>query len=263
MKEDLLNSARQFAEQGRPGTADERPGRSDDRGLLGSRHARLVDHIEAPKDDLTLEEAQILCGQVTRQWLGDFAPGLILVEANRRRRLQAVLTVTRTALDFALQPGVEGERVTALNRLQFEVESALDGSPRGQPAHMVLADEHGRLEWSRDAWDGLFELLRRVAFQGELTAERSLKLSQAIGVLSEPDAASTLSGTLATILAHAEASRIRGDNDLPGITIREHDRHWRRFAVYVKLANDCLGETRSGRSIRLRTRLWLLVRSHF
>lgn len=246
--------------------------RPDPTGLKGSRHSRLADHIQAPDDDLTLPEAETLCGEVTRAWLGDFAPALILLDAAARRRLQAVLTLTRTAVDFALQPGVEGERVSALNRLHFEVEAALDGEPRGQPAHLVITDEEARQAWDRPAWDALFDRLRHLAMLGALDAQQTRAIGGAIARLLGNAGDPRVAGALATVIGRAEEGRSAAGADGSDAVVEdraeagspETTAALRRFAAYVAAAERKLRRRRSrGRSTQLGllTRLGLLLRA--
>lgn len=250
----------------------ERLDRPDPSGLKGSRHARLDDHIQAPDDDLTLPEAESLCGDVTRAWLGDFAPALILLDAESRRRLQAVLTLTRTAIDFALQPGVEGERVSALNRLHFEVEAALDGEPRGQPAHLIIADEEVRQPWDRAAWDAFFDRLRHLAMLGELDVRRMRSIGGAIAGLVGAGGSPRVAAAATTAVGRAEEWRSAAGTVGDDAVVRDRGETvpsqtsavWRRFAIYVGAAERRLRRRRSqGRSTRLGlvARLGLLLRA--
>lgn len=301
MRQDLLKTGkpddRDLVDDDRQ-VGSERLDRPDPTGLKGSRHARLSEQIQQPADDLTLDEAEDLCGQVTRAWLGDLAPALILLDADSRRRLQAVLTLTRTAVDFAVQPGVEGERVSALNRLHFEVEAALDGEPRGQPAHLLIADEEEHDSWRREAWDAHFDRLRHLAMLGSLDAAQARRIGASMAQVLVAGGADTLGPALATTLTRAEGWRVERD---PADAVREGARSssrqgdgagsrdpsptdgtqpssrqetatadrdlsppWRWFAAYVTLAERRLNKREAdGRSAKLglMSRLGVLLRA--
>ena len=279
MRQDLLQTGRPLVDDDQP-VGSNRLGRPDTTGLIGSRHARVTDQMEAPADDLTLEQAERLCGEVTRSWMGDFAPALILLDAKSRRRLQAVLTMTRTALDFCLQPGVEGERVAALNRLHFEVEAALDGDPRGQPAQLLIADEEARQEWDRVAWDELFDRLRHLAMMGSLDSDRAHQVARAMAAVlqgreeRDGEAGVTLGSALATLLKRAELWRF-DQGSRPSVptagTLADPlsrkarvEQAWFRFARYVQLAerNLSMREVRGRRpKLGISLRLLLLLRA--
>lgn len=289
MRQDLLKTGkpdeRELVDDDQE-VGSERLDRPDRTGLKGSRHARLDDHIQAPDDDLTLPEAESLCGEVTRAWLGDLAPALILLDADSRRRLQAVLTLVRTASDFALQPGVEGERVSALNRLHFEVEAALDGEPRGQPAHLLIADEEERESWNREAWDSLFDRLRHLAMLGSLDAVQGQRIGGAMAAVLVADSEARLGPALAITMTRAEGWRLGGgvaefegrEGASPPLTVaaRRPRRKeaaaagpdlsppWRRFVAYVTGAERRLVicETRGSRAkLGIIARLGLLLRA--
>jgi hypothetical protein len=93
----------------------------------------------------------------------DLAPALMLVPAEHRLRIQAVSAYTITLLDFARQPGLEGERLAGLNRWQFELEEALEGHPTGQPVFVRLALAEAEKPWLRDEFDRLHRAARHLA----------------------------------------------------------------------------------------------------
>lgn len=129
--------------------------------LAQSRHSRLVDELRAPADEVDEATAERICGEVTRAALRDFAPALILLPAAERRRVQALAAWTLVLFDFARQSGLEGERLTQLNRMEFELEQALEGAPRGQPALLLMAREEERRPWPREALDAILAAARR------------------------------------------------------------------------------------------------------
>lgn len=129
--------------------------------LAGSRHSRWVDELRQPLDLQDQDRAEAICAQVSRMVLQDFAPALLLLTGLDRRRLQAITAYALTLLDFARQSGLEGERLTAINRWDFELEAALDGQPMGQPIFVVLAALEQRRPWPREGFDHLHAYARR------------------------------------------------------------------------------------------------------
>src|SRR6185436_12952023 len=101
------------------------------------------------------EGAARVCAQVARPLLGAFAPVLALLPRGERRRTEALLAYARTLFDFARQPGPEGERLAMINRLEFDLESALSGAPPEQPVFLRLAYEEARRPWPRPPLDRL------------------------------------------------------------------------------------------------------------
>lgn len=129
--------------------------------LSGSRHTRWIDELREPLEDHSPDRAVELCAQVTRAALRDFAPAFILSNARERQRAQALAAHVLVLFDFANQSGLEGERLTHLNRVEFDLESALDGTPRGQPVFVAMAMADQESPWSRDALDRLGACARR------------------------------------------------------------------------------------------------------
>lgn len=119
--------------------------------------------------------AEALCAAICREALRDFAPGLVLLSPEERRRLQALGAYALTLFDFARQRGVEGERLAQINRWEFTLEAALSevrsegtgalpgegGSAAAQPIFLAMAREHRRRPWPDEALDALSELARR------------------------------------------------------------------------------------------------------
>ncbi len=190
---------------GQPGGAPEEAADGDSRehhpddswradALGRSRHARLTDHIREPLDDPDPATAHRVCAEVTRDALGDLAPALILVNGAERFRCQVLTTWVRTLFDFARQTGVEGERLAALNRLEFGLEQALDGDPPGQPVFVGMAIEETRRPWPRESLDLLLAAARRRAVRPRLdtvdeVAAEAAQIARALGlslVGSEP-----------------------------------------------------------------------------
>ena len=132
-------------------------------GLAGSPHTRLVDQIRVPLDDHDPERAAEICAAICRQALLDFAPAIVLVPPDDRPRVQALTAYVLTLFDFAKQPGLEGERLSGLNRWQFELEESLDGKPRGQPVFVALALANQESPWEREGFDRLHRLATHIA----------------------------------------------------------------------------------------------------
>lgn len=120
---------------------------------LGSHHSRWIDELRRPLESHDRERAAEICGEVARGVLQDFAPALALVATPTRRRLQAIAAYTLTLFDFARQSGLEGERLTAINRWEFDLEAALDGEPPGQPVYVLIHEQEERRPWPREAFD--------------------------------------------------------------------------------------------------------------
>lgn len=183
---------------GQPGGAPEDSSRGDSRehhpdaswradALGRSRHARLSEHVREPLDDRDPDKARRICAEVTRDLLGDLAPALVLVPAAERLRCQVLATWLQTLFDFARQSGVEGERLSALNRLEFTLEQSLDGEPVGQPVFVGMALEDNRREWPRQALDAMMVAARRRVVRPRLetpeeVAADAAELAGAIGL---------------------------------------------------------------------------------
>ncbi len=156
--------------------------------LAASRHSRLLDELRRPLDDHRPARAAEVCGDVARAVLRDFSPALILLPGAERRRAQALAAYALTLFDFAGQTGLEGERLSQINRWEFELEAALSGRPSGQPVWVLLAAEERRRPWPREALDALGDAARGVVARG-----RSPR----------PDAAARTAGAIGAALASA------------------------------------------------------------
>lgn len=149
--------------------------------LGGSRHARLTDHIREPLDDRDPDRAAEICATACRNLLLDFTPTLGLLPQVERLRCQALATYAQMLFDFAVQPGVEGERLAALNRLEFTLEEALQGEGAGQPAFLRMALADADRPWDRQALDRLVGLARRqVISPRPQTADEAIAESEAL-----------------------------------------------------------------------------------
>lgn len=130
-------------------------------GLVGSRHSRLVDELCRPLESHDVEQAQRICGEISRLLMRDLSPALILLPRAQRYRLQALAAYSLTLFDFVRQSGLEGERLAAINRWEFLLEEALEGQPTGQPVFVLLADLEKHEPWQRQGFDQLHAVARR------------------------------------------------------------------------------------------------------
>src|SRR5215213_2138139 len=133
--------------------------------LSRSQHSRLDAEVSRPAEDFDEEKAALLCAEIAREVLGDFAPALLLLPTTERRRAQALLAYAGTLFDFARQTGVEGERLAQINRWEFTLEAALSGQAVGQPIFVRMARENERRRWPVDALDDLASNARRRAMR--------------------------------------------------------------------------------------------------
>lgn len=131
--------------------------------LARSRHSRLDAEIRAPAEDHDEQRAAALCAELCRNALGDLAPALLLLDADERRRAQALAAHGSTLYDFARQHGVEGERLAQINRWEFTLETALSGHAVGQPVFVAMAREQARRPWPAEALDEIAACARRRA----------------------------------------------------------------------------------------------------
>ena len=125
----------------------------------GSEHSRF-DQLQPPTDDFDLVRARAVCGEISRHLLQDLAPALLLLPNAERLRVRALLAWTRTLLDFANDPGLEGERLAQINRWQYALEQSFDGQPPGQPIFVVMAALERERPWPREAFDELASIAR-------------------------------------------------------------------------------------------------------
>lgn len=126
----------------------------------GSPHSSF-DQLRPPAEDFDLDRARAVCAEITRQLLRDFAPAMTLLQTGERRRVQALVAYARTLLDFAGEGGMEGERLSQINRWQFALDQALGGEPPGQPVFVALAAAESVRPWPRQALDELSAVARR------------------------------------------------------------------------------------------------------
>ncbi|MEE9561973.1 MAG: squalene/phytoene synthase family protein [Thermoanaerobaculia bacterium] len=182
--------------------------------LAGSRHSRLADHLVEPIESHDVEQSAVICARVSRTVLGDLAPALILLHPEWRQRVQALTAYGLTLFDFAKQTGLEGERLSQINRWEFELETALSGEPLGQPVFVLLAAENRIRPWPVEALDRLGNAARRrITSRRPSTAtaldQQALELGGAIVASLVEDG-----GTPAIDSFAAALLRIRGLQDL-------------------------------------------------
>ncbi len=175
--------------------------------MAASRHSRLLDELRLPQAEEDPEAAERLCGEVCRNALRDLAPAMILLPAAERRRAQALAAYALVLFDFARQTGLEGERLSQINRWQFQLEEALSGTAAGQPIFLRLELEERLRPWDREALDGLADAARhRVAVRRPATEQaRAAELERLAAALAaallgatEPAATGTAASELAS-----------------------------------------------------------------
>jgi phytoene/squalene synthetase len=162
--------------------------------LARSQHSRLDEEVREPQGDFDEQKALELCGELTRNVLGDFTPALLLLPSFDRERAQTLLAFAHTLFDFARQHGVEGEKLAQINRWEFTLELALTGQPVGQPIFVRMAREQKRRPWPAAALDELTACARRRATrprpatpeEADATAERLARAVAAALLGEEP-----------------------------------------------------------------------------
>jgi hypothetical protein len=285
---DLLRAGRQGSE-GRPASDD--PDRTLN-PLSGSRHSRIAPPLpatvaaaggqvgeSAPPEP---GAAEAFCADLARHALGELAVALPLLGHAGRRRARALTAWSYTLFDFARQPGLEGERLAAINRWEFATEEALEDQPSGEPIFVLLAAEHRREPWPREALDALVALARRRVStgraQGDPVDRRARPLAAALvsALLAEsghgpPQEAVTIgtallvqSGSCASSAAAAEhrmlpeaLRRELRDLSLPASLPRPQRRALRFLAGAVRYWLQAGGRTTSGLPLTVRVRLLL------
>lgn len=169
-----------------------------------------------PNGDFDEEKAGLLCAQITRVVLGDFAPGLLLLPAGERRRVQALIAYAHTLFGLARLDGLEGERLAQINRWEYTLESALSGIPVGQPIFLRMARENARRAWPVDALDDLAACARRRALRPQpvtvAEAEADARdLARAVGSALLEDRLNTEANNLAGALIRLSALQHLGE----------------------------------------------------
>lgn len=170
----------------------------------------------AAAEDFDEEKAGLLCAQITREVLGDFAPGLLLLPAGERRRVQALIAYAYTLFGFARQEGLEGDRLAQINRWEYTLESALSGIPVGQPIFLRMARENARRAWPVDALDDLAACARRRALRSQpatvAQAEADARdLARAVGLALLEDRLNAEANNLAGAMIRLSALQHLGE----------------------------------------------------
>lgn len=166
--------------------------------------------VPAPAGDCDEEKAGLLCAQITREVLGDFAPGLLLLPAGERRRVQALIAYAHTLFGVARPEGLEGERLARINHWEYTLELALSGVPVGQPVFLRMARENARRAWPVDALDDLAACARRRALRPQpatlAEAEADARnLARAVGLALLEDRLNAEANNLAGALIRLSA----------------------------------------------------------
>jgi len=139
--------------------------------LARSQHSRLDAEMRAPAEDHDAERAAALCAELARDLLADFAQALLFLAPAERRRAQALVAYGRTLFDFARQAGVEGGRLSEINRFEFSLETALSGKAVGQPIFVGMAEAHALRPWPEEALAELAAAARRRATRQRPSSE--------------------------------------------------------------------------------------------
>jgi phytoene/squalene synthetase len=183
-------------ERGEPETRERHPAEGEWRAdpLGRSVHSRLDQEIRAPAEDYDEERAAELCAGLCRGLLGDFAPALLLLAGDERRRVQALVAYIHTLFDFARQHGVEGERLAQINRWEFTLDLALSGEKVGQPIFVAMSRENAIRPWPETALAEITAVARRRAMrprpanprEAEAESERLARAAAAAVLGREP-----------------------------------------------------------------------------
>jgi phytoene/squalene synthetase len=173
--------------------------------LARSRHTRLEEFLVEPVEDRDPGRAAMICSELARRGLRDFAPALVLLPPRERRRVQALAAFGSTLFDFARQSSLEGEKLSQLNRWHFDLEAALDGAPPAQPVFMLLAATDDERPWPRAALEDLVGCARRRALHrrpdsAAAADNDSRRLGAALAAALLPDAAAELAPLAAALL---------------------------------------------------------------
>jgi hypothetical protein len=163
---------------GEPETSERHPAEGEWRAdpLGRSLHSRLDQEIRAPEEDFDEERAAELCAALCRSLLGDFAPAVLLLSAEERRRVQALVAHIHTLFDFARQHGVEGERLAQINRWEFTLDSALSGQKVGQPIFVAMGRENALRPWPEGALAEITACARRRAMRPRPASPREAEV---------------------------------------------------------------------------------------
>jgi phytoene/squalene synthetase len=213
-----------------------------------------IDPTAEPREDFDEEKAALLCAKMTRELFGDFAPGLLLLPAAERQRVQALIAYACTLFGFARQAALEGERLAQINRFEYTLESALSGIPVGQPIFLRMARENARRPWPVDALDELAACARRRATRSRPAtvgeAEGNARnLARAVGLALLEDRLNSEANDLAGALIRLHALQSLGEevrhHHVP-LPVSELDRPDDKAALLAAVRRECA---------RLRSRL--------
>ena len=150
--------------------------------LARSDHTRWIDELRAPLENHDPERAAEICAAVARASLRDLAPAVVLLDPYERRRAQALAAYALTLFDFARQTGLEGERLAQINRVEFELDAALDGQPRGQPVFILMAEAAAVRSWPRDELDRVAAAARlRVTLPRPVDSDQAAHQAEQLG----------------------------------------------------------------------------------
>jgi hypothetical protein len=184
---------------------------------VSSRHSRLVAEIRRPVEIDDPQQAVDVCAKVTRRLLLEFEPALTLLPLTERRRTQALAAYAFTLFDFARQGGLEGERLSQINRWEFSLEAALTGEPPGQPVFVQIAQLDKQIPWSRNGFDRLMSAARRRATvrrpaTTEAAERDSIELGGALAEVLVGEPPSAALEIMAAALARILSLRMLGED---------------------------------------------------
>ncbi|MFQ5524831.1 MAG: hypothetical protein ACE5GX_01085 [Thermoanaerobaculia bacterium] len=222
-----------------------------------SRHSRLADEVRNRVDDSDPGRAELVCARIAREALGDYAPALILLSKERRRRAQALAAWTATLFDLALRPGLaglDGDRLAQINAWEFQTEEALEGDPPGQPVFVMLARVGEGEPWPREALDRIVAAARRVAMSGgDVDADTAEAIVEAL--CGTGSAAPEIREALVPLVEAALSSKL----DVSSVDLTFAPLGWRHAAGYVRRV--CELHFAGERQLGVKRRLALLAAS--
>ncbi len=166
------------------------------------------------------------CATTARELLGDFAPALLLLPATERTRVRTLLAYAGALLACAVQPGLECERLTQINRWEAALERAMAGGGGLPPLCARMARESSRRRWPADALDELTAcarrrtLHRRPATAADAEAEARSLARAVVGALLEGHLNAEVNGFAGALirlraLQGLGAALARGDSPFP------------------------------------------------
>jgi phytoene/squalene synthetase len=134
--------------------------------LAQSTHGRLLPLAAEPpaQAQAAPDQGDALCAESTRELLGDFAPGLLLLPATERARVRTLVVYARSLLDCAHQAGPDGDRLAAVDRWEAALERSLAAGEGPADVPLVclrMAGENARRRWPAGTLDELAACARR------------------------------------------------------------------------------------------------------